>query len=83
MLDQAVNFDRIHKLITQHNDPLIRDVTVFDVYQAEVLGVGKKAYALRFTLQGQTKTLDDRTIERCVERLTQAFSKEFNAVVRV
>ena len=82
VLDQSIHFDRIHKLIAQHGDPLISDVSVFDVYHEGVLGTGKKAYALRFTLQGKDRTLDDRTISQSMARLTRTFSKELGAVVR-
>jgi phenylalanyl-tRNA synthetase beta chain len=83
VLDKAVNFEAVRRVVSQQNDKLIKDVSVFDVYQDGKLGQGKKAYALRFVLQGKEKTLDDKTIEQVITRLMRAFEEELGAIIRV
>ena len=69
-------------MIAQQNDKLIKNVAVFDVYQGGKLGEEKKAYALRFVLQGKDKTLDDKTIEQVMARLMHTFEDQLGAIIR-
>ena len=82
VLNESVNFEAVSRVIAQQNNKLIKDVTAFDVYQGEKLGPGKKAYALRFVLQGKDKTLDDKTIEQAMARLMRAFEDQLGAIIR-
>ena len=83
VLDKSVNFEAVKRVIAQQNNKLIQDVAVFDVYEGEQLGQGKKAYALSFVLQGKDKTLDDKTIDRVMARLMRAFESQLGALIRV
>ncbi|MCU0317950.1 MAG: phenylalanine--tRNA ligase subunit beta [Amoebophilaceae bacterium] len=82
VLKKSVNFEAVKKVITQQKNKLIKDVKVFDVYQGDKLEQGKKAYALRFVLQGQNTTLDEKTIEHTMTRITRAFEDQLGAVIR-
>lgn len=83
VLDTSVNFEAVKRIIAQQNNKLIQDVVVFDVYEEEKLGQGKKAYALSFVLQGKDKTLDDKTIDQVMARLMRAFESQLGALIRV
>ena len=82
VLEKAVTFKDIKQVVTQQNNKLIEDVTVFDVYEGEGLAEGKKAYALRFLLQGRDKTLEDKTIDHVMVGLMRAFESQLGAVIR-
>ena len=82
VLDAPVVFDEIRKLILDTEKRLIKNIGVFDVYEGENIPKGKKAYALNFTLQDETKTLTDEEIERTMQRLMTAFEQKLGAVIR-
>lgn len=82
VLDASVSFEGVKKVIAQHHEPLIQEVAVFDVYTGEKIGLGKKAYALSFVLQGHQKTLDDKTIDRVMGRLMRTFEEQLGAIIR-
>ncbi|MHA7877672.1 MAG: phenylalanine--tRNA ligase subunit beta [Bacteroidota bacterium] len=82
VLDKSVNFEAVKRVIAQHNNKLIRDVAVFDVYQGRELGQSKKAYTLRFVLQGKEKTLTDKAIDQAIGRLRKAFEDQLEATIR-
>jgi phenylalanyl-tRNA synthetase beta chain len=82
VLDAPVKFDEIRELALSTERKLIKEFTAFDVYEGENIPKGKKAYALSFTLQDETKTLTDQEIERTMERLMEAFEKKLGAVIR-
>lgn len=82
VLDQRVTFEEIKKLVDRHNEPLIQDMLVFDVYQGATLPPDKKAYALSFILQDPNKTLDDKRIYQVMERLRNLFEGQLGASIR-
>ncbi|KAB7730384.1 phenylalanine--tRNA ligase subunit beta [Rudanella paleaurantiibacter] len=82
VLDKAVTFDQISKLAHQTERKLLRSVGVFDVYEGENLGAGKKSYSVSFTLQDPTQTLNDAVIDKTMQRLMGAFERDLGAVIR-
>ncbi|WP_019990769.1 phenylalanine--tRNA ligase subunit beta [Rudanella lutea] len=82
VLDKTVTFDQISKLAHQTERKLLRSVGVFDVYEGENLGAGKKSYSVSFTLQDPTQTLNDTVIDKTMQRLMGAFERDLGAVIR-
>jgi phenylalanyl-tRNA synthetase beta chain len=82
VLDAPVIFDEIRNLILNTEKRLIKSIGVFDVYEGENIPKGKKAYALSFTLQDESKTLTDEEIEGTMQRLIAAFENKLGAVIR-
>ncbi|CCH51271.1 phenylalanyl-tRNA synthetase, beta subunit [Fibrisoma limi BUZ 3] len=82
VLDQAVTFEQISRLAYQTERKLLRTVNVFDVYEGENLGAGKKSYSVSFTLQDPTQTLTDAAIDKTMQRLMSTFEKDLGAVIR-
>ncbi len=82
VLDKGVTFEQISRLARQTERKLLRSVNVFDVYEGEKVGDGKKSYSVSFLLQDQTQTLNDTTIDKTMQRLMAAFEQELGAVIR-
>ncbi|MDW8287727.1 MAG: phenylalanine--tRNA ligase subunit beta, partial [Flammeovirgaceae bacterium] len=82
ILDKDVQFDTIRKLAFQTEKQLLKSVNVFDVYEGNKLGEGKKSYALSFILLDENQTLTDNVIEKTMEKLMNAFEKELGAIIR-
>jgi phenylalanyl-tRNA synthetase beta chain len=82
VLDAPVIFDEIRNLVLNTEKRLIKSIGVFDVYEGENIPKGKKAYALSFTLQDESKTLTDEEIDGTMQRLITAFERELGAVIR-
>jgi phenylalanyl-tRNA synthetase beta chain len=82
VLDKGVTFEQISRLARQTERKLLRSVNVFDVYEGEKLGDGKKSYSVSFVLQDPTQTLTDTTIDKTMQRLMAAFEQELGAVIR-
>lgn len=82
VLDRSVSFEEVQKLVRATEKQLIREIITFDVYEGEKIPEGKKAYALGFTLQDESKTLTDEEIESTMQRLMEAFEQKLGAVIR-
>lgn len=82
VLDKAVKYADIAKLARKAEPQLIKQVNVFDVYEGDKIGEGKKSYAISFILQDEHKTLTDQEIDAVMQKLVKLFEKELNAVLR-
>ncbi|GAB2776469.1 phenylalanine--tRNA ligase subunit beta [Rhabdobacter roseus] len=81
VLEKTVSFEQLRQLAERTEKQLLRKVNAFDVYEGENL-LGKKAYALSFTLQDDQQTLTDKVIDKTMQRLMAAFERELGAVIR-
>ncbi len=82
LLDKQVKFSDIEALALRNGKGILRTVNLFDVYEGEKIEVGKKSYAVSFTLQDDNKTLTDNDIEKLMKRLAEIFEKELGAMIR-
>jgi phenylalanyl-tRNA synthetase beta chain len=82
VLEQNVNYSALVESAFRSEKKLLKEVGLFDVYEGEKLGVGKKSYALSFLLNDPDKTLTDDRIEQSMSRILQAFQKDFGAELR-
>ena len=82
LLNDDVTFESIYKIAKQSERKLLKDVSLFDVYQGKNLPRGKKSYAVSFTLQDEHKTLTDKQIDKIMNKLQQSFEKQLGAELR-
>ena len=82
LLDEKITFKEIYDLAFQSERNLLKDVGLFDVYEGDKLPEGKKSYAVSFVLQDNNKTLEDRQIDKIMQKLQQSFEKNLGAVLR-
>ena len=82
MLEKSVTFNALRELAFSTEKKILRDVTLFDVYEGDKIEKGKKSYALTFTLLDEDKTLTDKQIDKVMLSLARAFEREFKAVIR-
>lgn len=82
LLDEKVAFASIYDLAYKTEKNLLKNINLFDVYQGKNLPIGKKSYAVSFTLQDNSKTLTDTQIDKVMSKLTQTFETELGASLR-
>ena len=82
LLDKEVSFGEIYNLAFQSEKKLLKEVDLFDVYEGDKLEQGKKSYAVSFLLQDENKTLNDKQIDKIMQKLQQTFEKNVGATLR-
>ncbi|PCH59054.1 MAG: phenylalanine--tRNA ligase subunit beta [SAR86 cluster bacterium] len=60
----------------------LRDLRIFDVYQGDAIGAGKKSIALGLTWQHPSRTLSDEDINTIITSCVKALEHKFNAKLR-
>jgi phenylalanyl-tRNA synthetase beta chain len=82
LLDNATTFSEVYTIAFQSERSLLKEVDLFDVYQGDKLPEGKKSYAVSFILQDESKTLNEKQIDKVMQKMQQSFEKNLNAVLR-
>jgi len=82
LIDHKITFKEIYNLAHQSEKNLLKEVDLFDVYEGDKLPEGKKSYAVSFVLQDANKTLEDKQIDKIMQKLQATFEKNLEAVLR-
>ena len=82
LVDQAVTFAQIEKVVKASEKKLLQGVTLFDVYEGKNLEAGKKSYAISITLQDAEKTLQDKQIDNVMNKIIANLTRETGAKLR-
>ncbi len=82
LLDSFVPFAEVERVARGAEKKLLRKVELFDVYEGKNLEAGKKSYAVAFTLQDETKTMNDKQTEAIMTKIVVQLEKQLGAVLR-
>ena len=82
LLDKGVEFAEVEKVAYSTEKKLLKEVTLFDVYEGKNLEAGKKSYAVNFVLQDETKTLNDKQIDAIMNKLIANLQAKLGAKLR-
>lgn len=83
LVDKEVTFAQLRSIALATEKKLLRNVTLFDVYEGDKLPSGKKSYALGFVLQDSERTLTDQIIDRIMNNLITQFQRQAGAEIRM
>ena len=80
LLDKSVQFAEIEKIAEESERKLLKEVSLFDVYEGKNLPAGKKSYAVSFYLQDETKTLNDKQIDAIMQKIRKNLEERLSSV---
>jgi len=82
LIDKEVRFEDIYKTVRQINQKLIKEISLFDVFQGKNLPDNKKSYGIAFKIQDNDKTLSESEIEGLMKKIISKIEKDFKAELR-
>ncbi|MDD4636086.1 MAG: phenylalanine--tRNA ligase subunit beta [Bacteroidales bacterium] len=82
LVDKEIQFADIRKVAMDSERKLLKEVTLFDVYEGKNLEAGKKSYAISFLIQDETKTLNDKQIDAIMTKVIANLTQKFEAKLR-
>lgn len=82
VLDKTVTYQDVQQVTEQQKIEVLKGFGLFDVFENEKLGAGKKSYALSYTFQLQDRTLTDAEIETVMLQLMNAYKTKLQAQIR-
>ncbi len=82
LIDKKVQFAEIEKIAFETEKKLLKQVELFDVYEGKNLEAGKKSYAVSFVLQDENATLNDKQIDKIMQKLITNLQTKLDAKLR-
>lgn len=82
LIDKKVQFAEMEKIAYETDKKLLKSVELFDVYEGKNLEAGKKSYAVSFVLQDENATLNDKQIDKLMQKLITNLQNKLDAKLR-
>lgn len=82
VLDKSVKYLDVKEFIKNKSSNLLKEVSVFDVFESESLGTEKKSLAFTLEYYDANRTLTEDEVEKDFSNLIALITKEFNAQLR-
>jgi len=82
VIDKATTYAAIESSIQEANLVALKETRVFDIFESDKLGAGKKSVAINFVFNAPDKTLTDVEIDAMMKKLIQLFEKNIQAEIR-
>jgi phenylalanyl-tRNA synthetase beta chain len=75
-------YEEVEKTVQKIKLDKLRNIQLFDIFESEKLGAGKKSMAVSFTFLDEEKTLTDKEIDGWMGKIMTTLEKELNAEIR-
>ncbi|MFA6831272.1 MAG: phenylalanine--tRNA ligase subunit beta [Bacteroidaceae bacterium] len=82
LISDDVLFSDIEAIAYKCERKLLKSVSLFDVYEGKNLPEGKKSYAVKFMLQDEQKTLNDKVIDKVMQKIIDNLQSQIGAELR-
>lgn len=82
IVNKALPFDAVEKATKAAGISKLQSIGLFDIFESEKIGAGKKSMAISFTFLDEEKTMTDKEIDSMMSRIISTYEKELGAEVR-
>ena len=82
ILDNSISFQKVDQLTRGLKIARLVSINLFDIFESEKLGAGKRSLALNFTFADREKTLTDSEIDAMMNKIITSYEKELGAEIR-
>ena len=82
VVPKQLNYSEVENSVNKLKLAKLQEVKLFDIFESEKLGAGKKSIAVSFTFLDEEKTLTDKEIDEWMSKIMTTLEKEINAEIR-
>jgi phenylalanyl-tRNA synthetase beta chain len=82
IVDKSLRFEAVQKATAAAKVNKLTSLSLFDIFENEKIGTGKKSMAISFTFLDEEKTMTDKEIDGMMNKIIGAYEKELNAEIR-
>jgi phenylalanyl-tRNA synthetase beta chain len=83
VVENSVKFSDIVAIARKAGKKLLKEINLFDVYSnTEQLGADKKSYAVSYLFQDPSKTLQDKEVDKVMDKLIRDYEQKIGATIR-
>ena len=82
IVEKSIPDGKILEVVKKLKIEFIKNISIFDVYESEIIGEDKKAVAFEVLLQSNKETLSEEQITDVSDKIINAITKECHGVLR-
>jgi len=82
VIDNNITHNEVSETIKSGSSKLLHNIKLFDIFQSESLGEGKKSLAFQLEYFDETRTLTEDEVEKDFKNIIKNVEKKFNAKLR-
>ena len=82
IVNRTMTYGEIEKALSKSKPDKLQGIELFDIFESEKLGSGKKSFAISFNFLDDEKTLTDKEIDKMMNQITTILEKELHAEIR-
>jgi phenylalanyl-tRNA synthetase beta chain len=82
IFDKSVTYEQVIKFIRKSGSNLLKSIELFDIFENESLGSGKKSMAFSLEYYSEERTLTEEEVEKEFNHIIASVTKNFNATLR-
>jgi phenylalanyl-tRNA synthetase beta chain len=82
VVDANRSYGELEAAVASLQLPLLRQHQLFDVFESDKLGAGKKSMAMSFFFSDEEKTLTDKEVDKMMSQLIDRLEKSVQAEIR-
>ncbi|MGH2553431.1 MAG: phenylalanine--tRNA ligase subunit beta, partial [Chitinophagaceae bacterium] len=82
VISKEMAWEKVEQAVQKINLGKLRDIKLFDIFESEKLGAGKKSIAVNFTFSDEEKTLTDIEIDGWMNTIMKTLEKDIQAEIR-
>lgn len=82
IFDTSVRYEVVRNFIVKNASSLLKNVSLFDLFESASLGDGKRSMAITLEFFDESRTLTEEEVEKDFNNLIEKITNEFNATLR-
>jgi phenylalanyl-tRNA synthetase beta chain len=82
IVSKEMSWEKVEQSVQKVKLSKLQDIKLFDIFESEKLGAGKKSMAVNFTFLDEEKTLTDIEIEGWMRTIMTTLEKDLQAEIR-
>ena len=82
IVPSQLRYEEVEKQVQKIKPATLLEMRLFDIFESEKLGAGKKSMAVNFTFLDEEKTLTDKEIDGWMNKIMTSFEKDLQAEIR-
>jgi phenylalanyl-tRNA synthetase beta chain len=82
VVDHQLKYEEAEKAVRKLRLDHLQEMRLFDLFESDKLGQGKKSMAINFTFLDKEKTLTDKEIDDIMNKIMAGLEKDLNAEIR-
>ncbi len=82
IVNKNISYENVERLTKSLNISKLVNIKLFDIFENEKLGEGKRSLAISFTFSDKEKTLTDKEIDVMINKIIVSYEKELGAEIR-